>query len=182
MEKRKWVVLNYTLPTEPSRYRVATWRGLKKLGAVNIQQSMWVLGYNEGNYLALQKICQDIESKNGEALLMESVFFDENHEERVIFLFNSVRDEEYKEFVDECTKYLNELKKEIAIEKFIFAELDEEEQELQKLVSWYEKINARDTFHALEGNTANEMLVQIQKAFDEYSELVYEYNNKLSYL
>ena len=176
MEKRKWIVLNYNLPTEPSRHRVAVWRGLKKLGAVNIQQSMWVLGYNQENYLALQKISQDIESNNGEALLMESVFFDEKHEERVSSLFNDIRDEEYKEFIDECEKYLEELKKEISIEKFTFAELEEEEEEFQKLVSWYEKIETRDIFHALEGNRAKEKREQIQKAFEEYSELVYKNN------
>lgn len=131
MGKRKWLVVNYNLPTDPSRYRVATWRALKKIGALNIQQSMWVLGYNEENYLALQKISQDIESNNGEALLMESVFFDDKHEERVISLFNNVRDEEYKEFIEKCDEYLKELEKEISIEKFTFAELEEEEEELQ---------------------------------------------------
>lgn len=178
MDKRKWIVLNYNLPTEPSRHRVAIWRGLKKLGAVNIQQSMWILVYNTDNYSALQKISQDIESNNGEALLMDCAFFDEKHEERVISLFNGIRDEEYKEFIDECEKYLKELKKEISIEKFTFAELEEEEEEFQKLVSWYEKIATRDIFHALEGNIAKERLEQIQKAFEEYSELVYQHNNK----
>ena len=177
MKKRKWLVINYNLPTEPSRYRVATWRALKKIGALNIQQSMWVLGYNEENYSALLKISGDIESNNGEALLMESTFFDEKHEERVISLFNDIRDEEYKEFIDECEKYLKELEKEISVEKFTFAELDEEEEEFQKLISWYGKIETRDIFHALERNTAKESLEQIQKAFEEYSELVYKHNN-----
>lgn len=178
MEKRKWLVINYNLPTEPSRYRVATWRALKKIGALNIQQSMWVLGYNEENYSVLQKISRDIEANNGEALLMESIFSDKKHEERVISFFNDIRNEEYKEFIDECEKYLKEIEKEISVEKFTFAELDEEEEELQKLISWYGKIETRDIFHALERNTAKECLEQIQKAFEEYSELVYKHNNK----
>lgn len=177
MEKRKWLVINYNLPSEPSRYRVATWRALKKIGALNIQQSMWVLGYSEENYSVLQKISREIESNNGDALLMESTFFDEKHEERVISPFNDIRDEEYKEFIDECQKYLKELEKETSIEKFTFAELDEEDEELQKLISWYGKIETRDIFHALKRNTAKGSLEQIQKAFEEYSELVYKHNN-----
>lgn len=94
MEKRKWLIISYNLPTEPSRHRVAIWRGLKKLGAVNVQQSMWVLPYNESNYSVLKKISQDVESNNGECLLMESIFIDGQHEERVISLFNNIRDEE----------------------------------------------------------------------------------------
>ena len=177
MEKRKWIVLNYNLPSEPSRHRVAVWRGLKKLGAVNIQQSMWILGYNEPNYRALRKIAQDVESSNGEALLMETAFFDEKHEERVISLYNDIRDEEYHEFIEKCEEYLGELEKEIRIEKFTFAELEEEEEEFEKMVSWHEKIATRDIFHALAGDRAKERLEQIKKAFEVYSDLVYKHNN-----
>lgn len=176
MEQRKWLVLNYNLPTEPSRYRVATWRGLKKLGAVNIHQSMWILPCNEANYSALQKISQDIEVNSGDALLMESVCVDEKYEEKIISNFNTIRDEEYKEYINECEKYFKELEKEISIEKFTFAELEEEEEELQKLISWYSKIEARDIFHSSEGNTAKIKQEQIKKAFEEYSELVYKHN------
>lgn len=174
MEKFKWLVINYNLPTEPSRHRVATWRGLKKMGAVNIQQSMWILPANEGNYSALQKISRDIEATSGDSFLMESMFFDDKHEERVISLFNNIRDDEYAEFIGECNKYLKELEKEISIEKFTFAELEEEEAELEKLISWYEKIRRRDIFESSRGNEARDISAQINAAYESYSERVYK--------
>lgn len=174
MERFKWLVINYNLPTEPSRHRVAVWRGLKKMGAVNIQQSMWLLPEEEGNYSALQKISQDIEANNGDSFLMESVFFDEKHEKRVIALFNNIRDDEYVEFISECKKYLKELEHEIAIEKFTFAELEEEEAELEKLIAWYERIERRDIFDASQGKGASEVLVQIKHAYESFSEMVYQ--------
>jgi CRISPR/Cas system-associated endoribonuclease Cas2 len=179
MEKRKWIVLNYTLPTEPSRHRVAIWRALKKLGAVNIQQSMWVLGYNESNYLALQKICQNIEANAGEAFLMESVFFDKEHEEKVLSIFNDIRNDEYTELIEECKKYLKELEKEIFIEKFTFSELEEEEEEWEKLVNWQLKIEVRDIFGAEKGKEAKDMREQIQKAFENYCDLVYQHQQNV---
>ncbi len=118
MEKRKWLVLNYNLPTEPSRPRVAVWRKLKKIGAANIQQSMWLMIYTQENYAFLQGITEDIEANQGAAYLMESVFSDERQEQKVIAQFNEIRAEEYREFVNECEKYLKELKKEISIEKY----------------------------------------------------------------
>lgn len=178
MGKRKWLVINYNLPTEPSRHRVAIWRALKKSGAVNIQQSMWVLSSTPANYSVLQKISQEIEANEGECLLMESMFFDEQHEERVISLFNSIRDEEYTELLSECGKYIKEIEKEISIEKFSFAELEEEEEELQKLVSWYGKIEARDIFHSSLRNNAEQILEKIKNIFEDYSELVYKHNDK----
>ena len=177
MEKRRWLVISYNLPTEPSRHRVSVWRALKKLGVINIQQSMWVLPYNEENYAALVKISEEIELNNGDSLLMDCVFFDEKHEKRIMTAFNLVRDEEYREFIGECSKYLKELEKEIRIEKFTFAELEEEEEELNKLLSWHGKIAVRDVFQAPEGKRANEMLAQIQLSFEQYSEMVYENNN-----
>jgi hypothetical protein len=177
MEKRRWLVISYNLPTEPSRHRVSVWRALRKLGVINIQQSMWVLPYNEENYASLVKISEEIEQNNGDSLLMDCVFFDKKHEERIITAFNLVRDEEYREFTGECSKYLKELEKEIKIEKFTFAELEEEEEERNKLISWHEKIAARDVFLAPEGKRANDILVQIQRAFEQYSEMVYENNS-----
>ncbi|GAB6151589.1 hypothetical protein JCM17380_03390 [Desulfosporosinus burensis] len=180
MEKGKWLVLNYNLPTEPSRYRVATWRGLKKLGAVNLHQSMWILPCNEENYSALARLAEDIEDKSGDALLMESVCADERYEEKIITTFNTIRDEEYSEFIDESEKYLKEIEKEISIEKFTFAELEEEEEELQKLISWFHKIEARDLFHASEGDSARTKQEQIGEAFEKYSELVFQHNQNVN--
>ncbi|WP_010249451.1 Chromate resistance protein ChrB [Acetivibrio cellulolyticus] len=178
MEKRKWIVINYNLPSEPSRLRVAAWRNLKKLGAVNIQQSMWVLPHSDGNYSALQAISQEMESNFGEVLLMQCEFLEPRYEQKVISYFNNARDEEYNEFIEKCGDYFKELEKEIAIEKFTFAEIEEEEEELNKLLSWFSKLESRDVFNAPKSSYAKEKLDQVQKAFDEYSDMVYKHNNK----
>jgi hypothetical protein len=157
---------------------VATWRGLKKLGAVNIQQSMWILPYSEENITSLTKISQDIEANQGESLLIESQFMIKKQEDRVVSLFNQVRDVEYGEFVRECEKYLKEIEKEIAQEKFIFAELEEEEEEFEKLTAWYRKIEIRDKFNAFQGEKAREILVQIRDAYERYSKMVYSHEMK----
>jgi hypothetical protein len=44
--KRSWLVLHYQLPREPSAPRVSTWRKLKKLGAVLVNETLWVLPEN----------------------------------------------------------------------------------------------------------------------------------------
>jgi len=173
MEKTKWLVLNYNLPSEPSRHRVAVWRGLKKLGAVNIQQSMWILPLNEQNYGSLIKISGDIEENNGESLIMESVFLDDSHEKRIESLFNKMRDEEYIEFIVECKRYLKEMDREIKNEKFTFAELEDQESELEKLMAWYEKIKVRDIFKSSLGGEARLMDGQIRTAFENFSLTVY---------
>jgi DNA-binding transcriptional regulator PaaX len=174
MYRIKWLVLNYNLPSEPSRHRVAVWRALKKLGAANIQQSMWIMPDSEENLNALKKISRDIEGSGGEALMMESAFLEEEHEKRIQAVFNRLRDEEYCELVSECRKYLAEIEKEIANEKFTFAEMEEEESELEKLTSWHGRIEKRDIFLAEAGKEAREMLSRINGAFQVFSSKVYE--------
>jgi hypothetical protein len=44
--KRSWMVLHYQLPREPSAPRVSIWRKLKKLGAVLVNDTLWVLPEN----------------------------------------------------------------------------------------------------------------------------------------
>ena len=43
MEQPEWLTVNYTLPREPSCFRVSMWRKLKKSGAVILGQSVWAL-------------------------------------------------------------------------------------------------------------------------------------------
>ncbi len=174
MNRIKWLVLNYNLPTEPSRHRVAVWRALKKLGAANIQQSMWILPDSEENLSALKKISRDIEGNGGEALMMESAFLEEEHEKRIKDVFNGLRAEEYMEFISECRKYLAEIEKEISKGKFTYAELEEEESELEKLSTWHRRIEKRDIFLSEAGKEAREMLSKTHEAFQNYSSKVYD--------
>jgi hypothetical protein len=39
----RWLVLVVRLPAEPSRHRVAVWRELRRVGALQIGQGVWVV-------------------------------------------------------------------------------------------------------------------------------------------
>lgn len=58
-----------------------------------------------------------------------------------------------------------------------FAELEEEE-ELEKLISWYGKIKARDIFNSSQRDYAEEKIYEIKKAFENYSDMVFSHDNK----
>lgn len=172
----KWLIINYNLPTKPSKYRVAIWRSLKKLGAVNIQQSMWVLPQNEFNYRALQKISAIIENNNGQAFLTESSFFHDKHEERVVLLFNKLRDEEYKEYISECKKYLKEILPKLSSEGLDSIKVARK-AELEKFISRHKKLVEKDVFHSSLAGKAYEMLKQIKIALGEMAEPVCDNSN-----
>ena len=176
MEHQEWLTINYTLPKEPSRVRVSVWRKLKKSGAVILGQSVWFLPVTENYEAFLQKISDEIIQNNGESYIMRMIPHDEGTLERMIAAFNQARDEEYGELLEQCDDLLRELEKESGRGKFTFAELEENEDELQKLTGWYQKITERDFLGASLRSSADEKLKQCQARLEAFSAEVYRQN------
>jgi hypothetical protein len=57
--------------------------------------------------------------------------------------------------------------------KYTFAELEESEQDLEKLARWLAKIHARDFFPGKRGQEAGAMLARCQAAVEAFSQSVY---------
>lgn len=176
MDKIEWLMFNFTLPKEPSRVRVSVWRKLKKSGSVNIGQSMWLLPLTDKHEEAFREISNEILQNNGEAYILRSVFIDTGNKTDIRDVFNSARDEEYKEFIDKCEDCQHEIDKETKKGNFSFAEIEENERELHKLTDWLAAIGERDFFGASLKNCAAEELAKCRTVLDEYSGVVYEKN------
>jgi hypothetical protein len=64
-----WLLLVYKVPHEPSVNRVSTWRKLKRLGALLLHDSVWVLPSTPRTREQLQWLASDIKDLGGEALV-----------------------------------------------------------------------------------------------------------------
>lgn len=170
----KLLIISYNLPSEPSRLRVGTWRSLKKLGAVNIHQSLWLLPFNDENYAALSAVASNITDNNGDVLLMQTIAMEEKYEKAVISRFNKAREIEYEEILDKCEDYFAEINKEIARHNFTFAEAEENEEELEKLLSWFEKVKLRDLFESPLRDVTEKKLEECRKCFDDFNSRTFE--------
>ena len=95
-------------------------------------------------------------------------------EVRLIEAWNAARADEYTELTFECDKLVAEIDKEFAKEKFTLAELDEEEAELEKLMSWHERIRARN-IHGSDGSgEAEAALGRAQEAVARFTAAVFD--------
>ena len=177
MDTVKWLVMNYTLPKEPSRARVSVWRKLKKTGAVNIKQSMWILPETKANIESLSAVKEEIVACSGEAYVLKCSPDDDSN---CVFIqkFSDARNEEYKELLEQCEEFFKEIEKETARKNFSFAEIEENEEELEKLKKWFSQICARDHFCAPPKQTSEETLHKCGAVLEEFCEQVYESNNK----
>lgn len=177
VDQHKWTAINYTLPREPSRIRVSIWRKLKKIGAVSIQQSMWILPSSDESSGLFNEVKDEVFRNGGEAFML-AFSPDEDGERMIIDKFNAARNEEYGELFEQCEDFFKEIDKEIARENFTFAEIEENEEELDKLRQWYGKIVARDTFCSPLREKAELMLSKCTELLDGFCDKVYEFNEK----
>jgi DNA-dependent RNA polymerase auxiliary subunit epsilon len=177
LDKKEWLILNFTLPKEQSRVRVSVWRKLKKSGAVNIGQSMWVLP-NEKNYLeTFNEISGEITQNNGSAYITNADFVENESSDNIIAVFNNIRDDEYREFMDKCDDYFLEIEKETKKENFTFAELEENKEEYDKLAEWLKKISKRDFFGAPLKKQSEEALQKCKQLLNGFADKVYQAND-----
>ncbi len=172
-EDANWTVLAVRLPAEPSRHRVAVWRELRRVGALSLGQGVWALPATPAFEHGLERAVALIERGDGDALLLEARGRDQTQAARLEALFTASREEEWVEFVGECGKYEAELDRELAQEKFTLAELDEEEQSLERLRRWYRDLKLRDLFGAPSAGTADQQLRSCQARLEDFAERVY---------
>ncbi len=168
-----WRLLTYRLPAEPSRHRVAVWRELRRLGAVTLQQGTWAVPGGEGLDAGFAQVVKAITAAGGQPVVL-TVADDKDGTARLEALFTEQREAEWAEFLGDCAKYEAELAGEVAEGKLTLAELDEEEQSLERLRRWYRTIRARDLFGAPSAAAAERRLKECAEALERFAEQVYQ--------
>lgn len=165
--------MTYRLPAEPSRHRVAIWRELRRLGAVPLQQGTWAVPAGEPFDAGFARVTAAITAAGGQPVVL-AVADDPASTTQLEALFTGQREAEWAEFVADCGKYEAELAGEVAKGKLTLAELDEEEESLDRLRRWYRAIRARDLFGAPGAADAERRLKEAVEALEQFAEQVYQ--------
>ncbi|MQY24365.1 hypothetical protein NRB20_75000 [Nocardia sp. RB20] len=170
----RWLVLVVRVPAEPSRHRVAVWRELRRVGALQIGQGVWVVPDVPVFADGVTRVIALARRGEGEVLVLDAAGREEPDAARLEGLFTAERSEEWAEFLADCAGFDAEIDKEIAKGKFTMAELEEEEQSLERLRRWHRDIKARDVFGA---PAAPEAIGQLEHCADrlaDYTERVFQ--------
>ncbi len=67
-----WLLMAHRVPREPTVHRVGIWRKLKRLGALLVHESVWVLPATARTKEHFRWLAAEIEEAGGEALVWES--------------------------------------------------------------------------------------------------------------
>ena len=167
-------MLTYKVPPEPGKKRLAIWRKIKSLGSVYLQNGVCVVPKTDDHQRRLKIIENEITEMGGEAVLLESGGLDRVQEEKIIARFNAERNEAYIEFIERCDGFEAEIARESAADKFTYAELEENDEDLKKLRTWFEKIRKLDFYEAPLAAEATDRLARCAVLLDEFAQQVFD--------
>jgi hypothetical protein len=171
--EQTWLVFIPQLPSSPSSLRVLVWRRMRAAGAAALQQGVWVLPQTPEHEQLLRDVLLEAQQQGGNGILMVATPLDTDRASEVVERFGVDRNQEYREFGVRCRDFLAEIAKETDARNLTFAALEENEQDLQKLYTWLERIRARDFFGALQARAAADALAACERALRDFAEAIY---------
>lgn len=174
MGNNNWLLLTYRLPAEPSRSRVAMWRRMRKLGAVYLEEGIWVLPYTEALARAVHELVAEVERHSGSAVAFVARGLTGEQEEKLLARFNQAREEEYAEIIRECQKFLAHIRREAGEQHYEFPEVEELEEDLEKIERWLAQVRERDAFGIETRYVVEQRLQDCRNALDHFTQQVYE--------
>src|SRR5205809_3950871 len=114
MQATSWLLLLYSLPTSKKTERVAVWRRFKKIGAIQIKTSSYLLPDNPPQYEHFQWLAQQIRDYGGDATLVRAQEIEGMSNEKLVALFDRARDQEFSEVKKALQAFLARRKKSVA--------------------------------------------------------------------
>jgi hypothetical protein len=143
MKPTSWLLLLFSLPSNRKTERVAVWRRLKKMGAVQIKTSTYLLPDEPAQYEQFQWLAQQIRDYGGDSTLVRAQEIEGLNREKVIAMFNEGRAKGYAELRKSLQSFIARRKK---------MDAEEAVAELQRLTRQFREIRAVDFFDSARGH------------------------------
>jgi hypothetical protein len=96
---KQWLMLVFKIPREPTAGRVYVWRKLKQLGALLLQDAVWVLPATARTQEQFQWLAAEIDELGGEATLWRSELAFANQETELVARFEAATEAIYREIL-----------------------------------------------------------------------------------
>ena len=170
----RWLLLIYTVPSEPSRKRAYVWRELKKAGAVYLRDGVCALPERADTAATMDGIAAKIQEFEGEPTVIAGAQLDQRRALSIVEASRQERQLEYAELVRESDNLLKHIQRETQHREFTFPELEELDADLEKLRAWFQQIQRRDYFGCAEASEAAALLERCGDALSSFAEAASE--------
>jgi hypothetical protein len=138
-----WLLLLFSLPTNRNTERVAVWRRLKKMGAVQIKTSTYLLPDDPAQYEQFQWLAQQIRDYGGDSTLVRAQDIEGLTKEKVIAMFNDARARDYGQLRKALQSFIARRKK---------MDAEATAAEVERLTRQFREVRAVDFFDSPRGH------------------------------
>jgi uncharacterized protein Usg len=132
-----WLLLHYKLPNKPSALRVYIWRKLKRLGAILLQDTVWVLPEMPRITEQIQWLTAEIQEMGGNAYYWKANALLTDQEGTIVQQFNEQVDVIYSD---------------------LLKRMEKTRVDLQEISQEYQEAASKDFFHSELGKRVREKL------------------------
>jgi hypothetical protein len=149
-----WLLLVYTVPSQPTRSRALVWREIKRLGAVYLRDDVAVLPDRPFERSTFGILADRVRAIDGQATIVSCAVLEAVAEDLVITRAREARGAEYAAVAGAAARLASHLRQELAHRDLSARELSSITQELQKVAAWCAQVEARDHFEAADARAA----------------------------
>lgn len=135
---KPWLLLAYRIPRKPTASRVFVWRKMKQLGAISLQDAVWVLPQTSRTQEQFQWLAAEISELGGEVFLFEADQLYATNSEALQVQFVAAVESEYRD---------------------ILAGMKRKDRNLNELSKRYQQVKTRDFFNSPLGQTVRDRLL-----------------------
>jgi hypothetical protein len=153
-KKLTWLLLLFGLPTKRKTERVAVWRRLKKMGAVQMKTSTYLLPDEPAQYEQFQWLAQQIRDYGGDSTLVRAQEIEGLSRDEVVSLFNTAREAEYFDLKKALQNFISRRRKRDA---------ESAAGELERLTRQFRELRQIDFFDSARGHEVAMLLRRVEE-------------------
>src|SRR6201989_890166 len=151
--KLTWLLLLFSLPTKRKTERVAVWRRLKKMGAVQMKTSTYLLPDEPAQYEQFQWLAQQIRDYGGDSTLVRAQEIEGLTRDEGVSLFNTAREAEYFDLKKALQNFISRRRKRDA---------ESAAGELERLTRQFRELRQIDFFDSARGHEVAMLLRRVE--------------------
>jgi hypothetical protein len=152
MTDLSWLLLLYGLPAKQSAARLALWRQLKRLGAVALKTSAYVLPDRPELYEGFQWLAQRVREQGGESTLVRVADVDGVSDDELVQMFQRARSEDYTQIINDVRPLLPTKKQ---------RKSSASAEDIEKIAARYETVRKVDYFDCPKAADVEQLLSRL---------------------
>ncbi len=157
--ERRWLLLIHQLPPKPDYFRVKIRRRLLRIGAVALKNTVYLLPQTEQALEDFQWLLREIEEGGGEAFICEAAFVGGLSDDQIITLFQTARDADYQQWVEEARTLMETLPQDEPLKEAQRVQL---RQDVARLKKRLDETAALDFFSASGRDDAERLMSDLE--------------------